>query len=330
MCRDFLPFGATCGLTGVCLNGTCFCTNPEWTKSTEFAFYLGDETEVDSLWCNTNRLLLRRMYLFLAIYTIIALIGYSMVVKKWGNLVRLSPLFIEGILVTISSITRVVDPERFFGEDVFFTIIVSFSFLFAHLVGQGFYVEYINYLVKKYPVLEMISTSRLRRIRQLYIFLIIDGVVVCVLGFALPAVHLQPASLVIFRVLAFLEGLHFSITVFNAYYFVGFYIGYIEKFVAQEEMSWTHNADLLVNLRRHLPKLKSTKSAMIWSNVPWVVLVFSTLFWEYGLTLWQYYIPLLHFTWIFAATMQVVNQVRFQLNKNKKFARVVSYTDLVE
>mmetsp|Transcript_5227 Transcript_5227/g.6177 ORF Transcript_5227/g.6177 Transcript_5227/m.6177 type:complete len:129 (+) Transcript_5227:3-389(+) len=100
--------------------------------------------------------------------------------------------------------------------------------------------------------------------------------------------------------------------------------------LAEEKELVRLDEDVKIKLRRLLPKFRYYKRSLRAQFILSMCTVFPLFIFEYSWSLWKYYIPLIGILGSSLAIIIVSKQIRYAMNKNKKFAKIVTVEQLME
>eukprot|EP00924_Labyrinthula_sp_SR-Ha-C_P007621 snap_masked-scaffold_42-processed-gene-1.38-mRNA-1 protein AED:1.00 eAED:1.00 QI:0/-1/0/0/-1/1/1/0/358 len=157
MCLS-LTTANTCGLHGFCdeeLN-KCIC-DEGWSKSIELIYFPFTKDKVefnktdifDKLPCSLNKTLLFTFFLLSFLSSTFALLYNLPHLKTRKRIIRQSPLLLSFLFYAICSLIRVVDLDRIYADDKFFTFTVGLAVFFQNTGTCVFVSKYISYHLKK-------------------------------------------------------------------------------------------------------------------------------------------------------------------------------------
>eukprot|EP00924_Labyrinthula_sp_SR-Ha-C_P001488 snap_masked-scaffold_55-processed-gene-1.19-mRNA-1 protein AED:1.00 eAED:1.00 QI:0/-1/0/0/-1/1/1/0/357 len=157
MCLE-LEVGRTCGLHGFCdteLN-KCIC-DEGWSQSFEMIYFpftkdniKANETQLfDRLPCNSNKTLLFNLFLLSFISSTIALLYNLPFLTTKRRFLRQLPLLLSFLAFALCSLVRVIDINRIYEEDKFYTFSLAIAIFLQNTGTVVFVSKYISYHLKK-------------------------------------------------------------------------------------------------------------------------------------------------------------------------------------
>uniref|UniRef100_A0A7S3LPS1 Uncharacterized protein n=1 Tax=Aplanochytrium stocchinoi TaxID=215587 RepID=A0A7S3LPS1_9STRA len=335
-----------CGLNGQLRNATCAC-NEGWHQSTEFRSYgfeALDPADASLLPCDTHYELLKFFYAVLVFVAVAALFFHVVValeLKKAASRKKVvSRLILTGVLVFLTgiwSLARLInfkDETMLFGQNPFFTILFGCVLFVFELIGMAFVRSMGAVLVRQFPLLETVAEQRMKKSRSIYVALLFGACVSFIAVCSIPFLKNQAAfnTVLLFFGIQTVDALLLG---FLGWYNLGHLNNVISKLLqshkdkVQFDLEPELDKEILIKIRRLRPKLRRARNHLFVSNCVKAFLTLQVFFWEFSLTLWKYYMPILQTIWMIVTMLTILPQFTYAVNKKKKFAKVVEINDLL-
>uniref|UniRef100_A0A7S3V0D3 Uncharacterized protein n=1 Tax=Aplanochytrium stocchinoi TaxID=215587 RepID=A0A7S3V0D3_9STRA len=298
----------------------------------QFVFFMDSPSEISSLPCDANETVLFYMYIFCALTGTVALLMLVLVVKTWSQAKRLVfPSTVLSLTVIGSSLRVLSNKPRLFGQDVVFTLVFSIAPSVLVIEGQVFFIKFVEYLLRKFPLLETKRfTTRFLRMQFVFRFVVLIACMCAIIGSMFSFFkYQQPTLRVLYTLFALGHTLSSSLTIFSVWYLIGYLRVEISLMIHGKKDLVLLDEDTKIKLRRLLPKLRIIQYGVFVVAGEFLIFFLPTLFSEYFSAYWKYNVPILYGSYNMVAILNVRQQSIIAINKRKKFAKVVEYKDLL-
>mmetsp|Transcript_22761 Transcript_22761/g.29044 ORF Transcript_22761/g.29044 Transcript_22761/m.29044 type:complete len:333 (+) Transcript_22761:75-1073(+) len=332
MCISIPPF-PTCGVHGSCEVNTssCVCVDDGWTQSTEMYFFLEDSSFEEKLPCDNNNSVLHFLYTMNFLVSFVSLIFHIWVTKNRRKVFkRLIPTFIYLFLSTLSAFIRIIDMNRVLGQDPLFNTMVFISTFPFDIATVFFFSQYVRHIVlNRFPLLEKLAEPRFKVINLFSIICYFLAVAILIEGLSFPFVSF-PVANKLFRHMCAQRLVISAIYTFCIFYIFGFLHSDIKSILEGKKYETDLDMETTIKLRRLLPVLNGNKHKVLLAQMILAPVWALPLASRFGYTIIKYWIPFLQTAWALFTLIVIQNQVRYILNRRKKFAKVVDVKDLLK
>jgi len=191
----------------------------------------------------------------------------------------------------------------------------------------------VAYVVKNFPFLETVyNSTRMDVSKRLHWIIRFSAYTSFVVQCILPAYVFQ--SDIVLRLVYFDLIMNQLVVGLIALGLATYLFHYLEQdicsMLAEEKELVRLDEDVKIKLRRLLPKFRYYKRSLRAQFILSMCTVFPLFIFEYSWSLWKYYIPLIGILGSSLAIIIVSKQIRYAMNKNKKFAKIVTVEQLME
>jgi len=231
-------------------------------------------------------------------------------------------------LLTFSAARLFSRRERLFGQDKLFTICVCGCIALRSISGFIWCQEYILYLIKKFPILDTVSSHRLQRVNKVNTVIVLQGIALFAEGTSLAFIPYHSRSWGIFQAFIAHFVLNSFFSIFASWYLLrvlynDIQILYPERFVVGL------NDEEKIQLRRQLPRIKANERRIYSLNALTVILMLPVFFWDFAFTFMKYIFPALLIIFQVEAILTLRGKIRRIMNQRKKFAKIVKFEELL-
>mmetsp|Transcript_9636 Transcript_9636/g.10977 ORF Transcript_9636/g.10977 Transcript_9636/m.10977 type:complete len:366 (+) Transcript_9636:277-1374(+) len=310
-CLTFEPF-PECGFYGSCVptgNGTseCICDDG-YSQHPDFAIYFVEKEELNTMICIYHDATVETMYYILFVLCLLYFAVQALVLRSKSQLRRQIPTLVFAFVVSIVALYRIIrDKNAGFGDDVFFTFMISTFGVLSQVQGYLFLTHYLSYISKKVQFGENKALYlRANNARLIYKYIIIIS---CVGGNLIWMMLWAPndAALVVFRVWVFLQIVRIS---YQQLFTQACIRSLIKDMQSILDVTMNSNSDLQHSLKKRIPKVRKLKNRLlilgILEGIIWVPIVF----WDLAVLWGAYLLPLLFIlvlTWSFVVILSKQN-----------------------